>query len=170
MFESGNYSDPEGTVPLENDDSPYYYANGTDNSVYSSLFSSKVCQHWDDLNHIYFQIANVFFFLSYLAPNGTYGMLYLRCSLMVGCVFFALWSWAVKCYLDAVVWNLTFVSINFVYICSSLFYMRPYKFQKEIEEVSWCWLLRSACSSHCYRVCKIFWFGGCFIIIGSFLL
>lgn len=136
MFESANYTESEGSSVLDKDDGIFYYNNNTDHSLYSSIFSTKICEHWNDLNHIYFQIANVFFFLSYLAPNGTYGMLYLRCGLMVGCIFFALWSWAVKCYLDALVWNLTFVLVNFVYICTSLFYMSPYKFQKEIEEVS----------------------------------
>lgn len=135
MFDSGNYTESESSNSLERDDSFLYYSNNSYN-IYTSVFSTKICEHWDDLNHIYFQIANIFFFLSYLAPNGLYGMLYLRSSLMVGCIFFALWSWSVKCYLDALVWNLTFVFINFVYICSSLFYMRPYKFQKEIEEVS----------------------------------
>lgn len=137
MFDSGNYTESEGSSPLDKDDSVFYYSNSSSPpNIYSSIFSTKFCEQWDDLNHIYFQIANIFFFLSYLAPNGPYGMLYLRSSLMVGCIFFALWSWAVKCYLDALVWNLTFVFINFVYICSSLFYMSPYKFQKEIEEVS----------------------------------
>lgn len=133
MYNTGNYTESE------DDEGFLYYNNNnsSDNNIYSSvLFSTKICEHWDDLNHIYFQIANIFFFLSYLAPNGVYGMLYLRSSLMVGCIFFALWSWAVKCYLDALLWNLTFVFINFVYVCSSLFYMSPYKFQKEIEEVS----------------------------------
>lgn len=137
MYDSSNYTESEGINPFDEDDSILYYSNSSSSyNIYSSIFSTKICEHWDDLNHIYFQIANIFFFLSYLAPNGLYGMLYLRSSLMVGCIFFALWSWAVKCYLDALVWNLTFVFINFIYICSSLFYMSPYKFQKEIEEVS----------------------------------
>lgn len=105
MFESGNFTESEGSNSLDRDDSFLYYSNNTFN-IYTSIFSTKICEHWDDLNHIYFQIANLFFFLSYLAPNGIYGMLYLRSSLMVGCIFFALWSWAVKCYLDALVWNL----------------------------------------------------------------
>lgn len=153
MFDSNNYTETEGSSILDKDDSKsiFCYSNNTEYSIYSSLFSTKICEHWNDLNHIYFQIANVFFFLSYLAPNGTYGMLYLRCSLMVGCIFFALWSWAVTCYLDALVWNLTFVFINFIYICTSLFYMSPYKFQKEIEEVSTHMKLRSILTRHFYH-------------------
>ncbi|KAJ9598151.1 hypothetical protein L9F63_026745 [Diploptera punctata] len=55
------------------------------------LFASY-CAEWKPVNHVYFQLANTFFFLSYLAPNGMYGILYLRCTLLVGCAFFALWG------------------------------------------------------------------------------
>lgn len=138
MFESGNYSELDITQTERSEDViDFLVNNNTDNSLYTAVFNTKLCERWNELNHIYFQIANIFFLLSYLAPNGIYGMLYLRCSLLVGCIFFAFWSWSVKCYLDALVWNLTFVLINLVYICTSLFYMSPYKFQKEIEEVSY---------------------------------
>lgn len=136
MFESSNYTELDFNEADKNEDISYIFKNTTDSSIYSTIFSTKLCERWNELNHIYFQIANIFFFLSYLAPNGTYGMLYLRCGLLVGCIFFALWSWTIKCYFDALVWNLTFIFINLVYICTSLFYMSPYKFQKEIEEVS----------------------------------
>lgn len=137
MFDSGNYTEFEASQPENTEYFINSFKNSTDSStIYTSIFSAKLCGHWGELNHVYFQIANVFFFLSYLAPNGAYGMLYLRCGLLVGCVFLALWSWTVKCYFDALVWNLTFVFINIVYMCTSLFYMSPYKFQKEIEEVS----------------------------------
>lgn len=93
------------------------------------------CTEWRDTNHIYFQLANTFFFLSYLAPNGLYGMLYLRCTMLIGCMFFALWGWAVQCYFDAVIWNILFVAINFIHVCILLFFLRPVKFPKEVEEV-----------------------------------
>lgn len=94
------------------------------------------CLEWKQTNHIYFQLANTFFFLSYLAPNGMYGMLYLRCTVLVGCAFFTLWGWTVQCFFDAVVWNVMFVAINFIHVCILLFYLRPVKFPREVEEVS----------------------------------
>ncbi|XP_044737803.1 blood vessel epicardial substance-like isoform X2 [Chrysoperla carnea] len=106
-----------------------------DSSFISAVFSINYCDKWEQTNHIYFQLANTFFFLSYLAPTGLYGMLYLRCTLLVGCAFFALWGWAVRCYLDAFVWNTLFVLINFIHICILLFYLRPIRFSKEVEEV-----------------------------------
>lgn len=93
------------------------------------------CSEWKQTNHIYFQLANTFFFLSYLAPNGMYGMLYLRCTVLVGCAFYTLWGWTVQCFFDAVVWNVMFVAINFIHVCILLFYLRPVKFPREVEEV-----------------------------------
>jgi hypothetical protein len=104
-------------------------------SFLPALFVSY-CAEWKPVNHVYFQLANTFFFLSYLAPNGLYGILYLRCTLLVGCAFFALWGWAVLCCFDAFLWNATFVGINFIHVCILLYYLRPVKFTKEVEEVS----------------------------------
>lgn len=114
------------------------YPNGTIQNVsfITSIFGAPVCLKWEPVNHIYFQLANTFFFLSYLAPNGMYGILYLRCTLLIGCAFFALWGWAVLCSFDAFLWNATFVAINFVQVCIILYHLRPVKFTKEVEEVS----------------------------------
>ncbi|XP_069689833.1 popeye domain-containing protein 3-like isoform X1 [Periplaneta americana] len=103
-------------------------------SFLPALFVSY-CAEWKPVNHVYFQLANTFFFLSYLAPNGMYGILYLRCTLLVGCAFFALWGWAVLCCFDAFLWNATFVGINLIHVCILLYYLRPVKFTREVEEV-----------------------------------
>lgn len=106
-----------------------------DKSFISSVFGVNYCTRWRQANHIYFQLANAFFFLSYLAPNGMYGLLFLRCTLLIGCGFTALWAWTIECFLDAVVWNAVFIIINMVHISVLLFYLRPIKFSKEVEEV-----------------------------------
>uniref|UniRef100_A0A0A9W0V2 Blood vessel epicardial substance n=1 Tax=Lygus hesperus TaxID=30085 RepID=A0A0A9W0V2_LYGHE len=90
---------------------------------------------WAPLNHVYFQLANLFYFLSYLAPAGLHGLLYLRCTLMVGCAFTALWGATVLCSMDALLWNANFVIINLVHIIVLLYRLRPVKFTKEVEEV-----------------------------------
>lgn len=106
-----------------------------DKSFISSVFGVNYCTRWKQANHIYFQLANAFFFLSYLAPNGMYGLLFLRCTLLIGCGFTALWAWTIECFLDAVVWNAVFIIINMVHISVLIFYLRPIKFAKEVEEV-----------------------------------
>uniref|UniRef100_T1JAS8 POPDC1-3 domain-containing protein n=1 Tax=Strigamia maritima TaxID=126957 RepID=T1JAS8_STRMM len=96
---------------------------------------SPYCNAWSPTNHIFFQLANAFLFLSYLAPNGIYGILYLRSTLMIGCFFFSLWGYAIICALDTLIWNSLFVVINFIHFCILLFYLRPVKFNKEIENL-----------------------------------
>ncbi|XP_053977432.1 popeye domain-containing protein 3-like isoform X3 [Hylaeus anthracinus] len=95
------------------------------------------CQPYQGIsvNHIYFQLANAFFLLSHLAPSGIHGVLYLRCTLLVGCAFLALWGWTIACWLDAALWNALFVAINFVHVCTLLYKLRPNKFSREVEEV-----------------------------------
>ncbi|XP_047359720.1 popeye domain-containing protein 3-like [Vespa velutina] len=101
------------------------------------LHGVLTCQPYQGIyvNHVYFQLANVFFLLSHLAPSGIHGVLYLRCTLLVGCAFLALWGWTIACWLDVVLWNALFVVINFVHVCTLLYKLRPIKFSREVEEV-----------------------------------
>lgn len=94
------------------------------------------CPKWRPINHIFFQAANVFFLLSFLAPHTPSGLIWLRVALILGCAFSGLWAWSIECYLDAVVWNSAFIVINFVYFAVQFYLMRPIKFHRDIEEVS----------------------------------
>lgn len=94
------------------------------------------CPKWRPMNHIFFQVANICFLLSFLAPHTPSGLVWLRVALMLGCAFSAAWAWTVECYLDAVLWNGAFILINFVYFAVHFYLIRPIKFNKEIEEVS----------------------------------
>ncbi|CAH0720212.1 unnamed protein product, partial [Brenthis ino] len=93
------------------------------------------CPKWRPINHIFFQAANVFFLLSFLAPHTPSGLIWLRVALILGCAFSGLWAWSIECYLDAVVWNSAFIVINFVYFAVQFYLMRPIKFHRDIEEV-----------------------------------
>ncbi|KAJ8668605.1 hypothetical protein QAD02_010268 [Eretmocerus hayati] len=101
------------------------------------LSGALTCQPYQGIyvNHVYFQLANAFFLLSHLAPSGLHGVLYLRCTLLIGCAFLALWAWSIVCWLDAALWNALFVLIDFVHVCTLLYRLRPINFSKEIEEV-----------------------------------
>ncbi|XP_059485000.1 popeye domain-containing protein 3-like isoform X3 [Neocloeon triangulifer] len=130
-------AEDEGTVeePEEEESGWMSWPSRYNISVIASMLDNMYCAKWGPANHMYFQLANTFFLLSYLAPNGTYGILYLRSTLLVGCALFALWGWTVLCSLDAFLWNANFVAINFIHVCVLLYYLRPVKFSKEIEEV-----------------------------------
>lgn len=95
------------------------------------------CPKWRPINHVFFQVANIFLLLSFLAPHTQSGLLWLRVGLVLGCAFSGMWAWSVECYLDGVLWNCAFVVINFVYFSVQFYLLRPIKFHKEIEEVSW---------------------------------
>lgn len=114
---------------------PSDWTNNFNVSFISSVFGIAVCSQWGPVNHMYFQLANTFFFLSYLAPSGLYGLVYLRCTHLIGCALFALWGFSVICSLDAFLWNVNFVVINFIHVCILLYRLRPVKFSKEVEEV-----------------------------------
>ncbi|KAA0185410.1 hypothetical protein HAZT_HAZT004522 [Hyalella azteca] len=122
------------TTQLSN--STISYASSTIPYVVPSNPSSYLCENrWLPVNHIYFQLANVFLFLSYLAPNGIYGILYLRVTLCVGCFFFSLWGWVILCAFDTFLWNAFFVVINLVHVVVISYGLRPIRFSAELEEV-----------------------------------
>ena len=95
------------------------------------------CLQWLPINHVYFQLANSFLFLSYLAPAGLYGLIYLRLMLAIGSAFFAIWGWVILCAFDTFLWNAFFVLINVAHIFYLLFsMMNPVMFDKQVEEVN----------------------------------
>ena len=95
------------------------------------------CLEWLPINHVYFQLANSFLFLSYLAPAGLYGLIYLRLMLAIGSAFFAIWGWLILCAFDTFLWNVFFLLINIVHVIYLLFsIMSPVRFDKQVEEVN----------------------------------
>ncbi|XP_055527822.1 blood vessel epicardial substance isoform X2 [Wyeomyia smithii] len=86
-------------------------------------------------HHLYYQIGNGLFLLAFLAPNAPFGMLWLRCVVIAGCVLLIIWGWQVECTVDAVIWASLFLIINAIYVGALLCKLRPVKFEKEIEAV-----------------------------------
>lgn len=114
---------------IESTVSPY-------NNSYPFDFVSLLCLNkWLPTNHILFQVANAFLFLSCLAPFGIHGLLYLRTCLMIGSLFFALWAWIILCAFDTLVWNAIFTVINFIHIIIILYVLRPVRLSKDVEAV-----------------------------------
>lgn len=106
MTDSGSGDNPPVTDPhlnsstiLEADDSTNN--NKTMKDVMGDWITYYFgCDPWLPPNHIYFQLANTCFFLSYLAPSGLYGLLYLRMVLAIGSALFAIWGWLILCAFD----------------------------------------------------------------------
>ncbi|CAG9787934.1 unnamed protein product [Diatraea saccharalis] len=95
----------------------------------------KHCPKWKPIDNVFFQVANVFILLSFLAPHTPTGLVWMRVGLVLGCAFSGVWAWSIECFLDGVLWNATFVVINFVYFSVQFYLIRPIKFHKDIEEV-----------------------------------
>ena len=88
-------------------------------------------------NHVLFQIANIFLFLSYLSVN----LLYLRIVLALAGLFFAIWYLALLMHLitraifvlrislDTALWNSVFMAINIYRAVQIIYKSRPIEFE-----------------------------------------
>lgn len=123
--------------PSINDTNSWINKTITDIHLYwSAIFNVPHCEIFTVISHAYFQLANMFFLLSYFASYGKCGILYLRCMLLIGCVFFGIWSYEVMCKLDALIWNLMFIVLNAIHIVILMVKQWPVRFGKEVEDVS----------------------------------
>lgn len=93
------------------------------------------CLQWLPINHVYFQLANGFLFLSYLAPAGLYGLIYLRLMLAIGSAFLSIWGWIIICAFDTFLWNAFFFFINAIHAVVLLFSLRPITFDDQVQQV-----------------------------------
>ncbi|XP_055709636.1 blood vessel epicardial substance isoform X3 [Phlebotomus papatasi] len=109
------------------DSSPVEWAIGMD--------LTTACPTMRRPHHLYYQLGNALMAVAFLAPGGPYGQLWLRSVLVIGCVLMAMWGWLVECTVDAFIWAIVFLVINFIHVIVLLFRLRPVKFEKEIESV-----------------------------------
>lgn len=104
----------------------------------SELYSQigAFCGKWEEPNHVLFQVANAALLLSYLAPPGIYGQIFLRSTLTIGCVLFVIWAWIILCAWDVVLWNAIFALINFGYFLYIIYSLHPFiRFPHEVDLV-----------------------------------
>jgi len=96
---------------------------------------SSLCAQWQPPNHVFFQLANTFLFLSYLAPTSLFGHLYLRACLTIGSLFYSLYGW-ITCSIDTLAWNLIFAAVNAFFVVVVTYKMHPFiRFPHEVELV-----------------------------------
>ncbi|XP_050696655.1 popeye domain-containing protein 3-like isoform X2 [Eriocheir sinensis] len=95
-----------------------------------SIFS---CEVWTSPQHLLFQLANGCFFVSYLAPSQSKGLLFMHCVLIIGFLLYSTWAWNVICAPDVFSWNFTFMLLNMGQTLYIIYQMRPVKLNKELE-------------------------------------
>lgn len=100
-------------------------------------FVAAQCGSSYSFQPLYYHIGCAFFLLAFLAPSYRYGpALYMRCTLIFGCILFLMWSYLVECRPDVLIWTLLFLFVNLIHMAILICKLRPVKFEKEIEEVS----------------------------------
>ncbi|CAN8018909.1 unnamed protein product [Ixodes persulcatus] len=99
------------------------------------LFGDTTCDVWKQPQHVLFQLANTCFCISYLAPNGRYGNLFLHSLLILGFLLNSTWAWNVICAPDMFSWSFSFMILNMGQTLLLLYTMRQVKFPRELEDI-----------------------------------
>ena len=102
---------------------------------YSQLLYQPQCPGWVPLNHIYYQVANLLLLLSSLAPNTTYGFLFLRILLLMSFSLSTVWGWTVACGLDTTAWNCLLAATNLAWCLHTAWKRRTVSLSPEMETV-----------------------------------
>lgn len=126
---SGGSSSGSGNVHSDSDSAPFSTFFDISQWTLMECFSLRRTQH------LYYQLGNGLFLVAFLAPNAPFGMLWLRCVVIAGCVLLIIWGWQVECTVDVVIWASLFLAVNAIYVGALLCKLRPVKFEKEIEAV-----------------------------------
>nr|CAD7261241.1 unnamed protein product [Timema shepardi] len=92
------------------------------------------CDSWRKQQHVLYQMANAVFFMSYVAPSSTHGVIFMHASLIIGFALFSFWAWNVICAPDVFSWNFSFMFLNLAQLVYIIYQMRPVKFDPELEE------------------------------------
>jgi len=102
---------------------------------YSQLLYRPECHDWVPLNHIYFQVANIFLLISSLAPAGSGGLLFIRSMHVVAFSFSTVWGLTVACGLDTTAWNTLLTAVHLVWCLTALWRRRSVSLSKEMEMI-----------------------------------
>lgn len=84
---------------------------------------------------ILYSAAFMFFIVSFLAPCGKYGMLFLHSFLIIAFILLCVWSWSVACSNEIFAWNVACVIVNVGKVLYLLYSMRQVRFAKEFEDI-----------------------------------
>ena len=101
-----------------------------------TLNSTLTCVDWQDGQHFLFQLSNLCFAVSFLAPNSfRYHGLFLRLLLCLGYVFFVVWAGVIICLPELLAWTLGFLAANVIHVLVIIYKLYPVMIRSELEEV-----------------------------------
>ncbi|XP_054723823.1 popeye domain-containing protein 3-like [Uloborus diversus] len=85
--------------------------------------------------HVLYQLANICFIISFLAPGDPKGLLFMHALLIFGFLLYSAWAWNIICAPNIFSWNFFFVLLNLGQILYILYTMRKVKFPLELEDI-----------------------------------
>ncbi|GIY80684.1 popeye domain-containing protein 3 [Caerostris darwini] len=85
--------------------------------------------------HALYHLANICYIVSYLAPRGKRGLLFMHSLLILGFFLFAMWAWNIVCSPNIFSWNFFFVLLNLGQVLQILYSMRKVKLPLELEDI-----------------------------------
>ena len=98
---------------------------------YSQLLYHPQSPGWVPLNHIYYQVANLFLLLSSLFSK----IIFFRTMLVLSFSFSTVWGWTVVSGLDTTAWNCLLTVINLAWCLQTVWRGRTVTLSQEMEMV-----------------------------------
>ncbi|XP_018117185.1 blood vessel epicardial substance-A isoform X2 [Xenopus laevis] len=115
---------------------PMDFNSQFDNITIGLNDNETLCENWREIHHLVFHLANTCFAAGLVIPSTlNLHMLFLRGMLCLGCTFFIIWAVLFRCALDIMIWNATFLSINFMHFVYLVYKKRPIKIKKELKGI-----------------------------------
>jgi len=102
---------------------------------FSNLFTSAECTDWSEVNHIYYQIANILFLLAFMFPSRNLVSFFFRAFIVGASSLHLMFGLKKSCSIDTVVWSLLFLIINTGWILVTLFRLRRTCLDKKLQPV-----------------------------------
>lgn len=120
---------------METDDvTTYVYTTDVYNATTSTFNDTDTCIDWQEAQNVLFQFSCLAFAVGFLVPH-TLGkhIILSRICLVLGALLLALWSGAVVCHQDVLMWNVVFLVVNFGHCVLWMYRNWPVRVSSELE-------------------------------------
>ena len=101
----------------------------------SQLFYIPQCPQWVPLNHIFFQIANMFLLTSSITPESPDTTILRRVLQIFAFSTLSLWGWTIACGLDIMGWSFTLALTNLLSLISTIWRKSGWKLSPDMEQI-----------------------------------
>lgn len=125
------------TVSISSSSSADRTLYDTNDTILKEENTWGICKDWVNTpNDLYYHVVYGLFLFGFLAPGNNFGWIWIRSAVVVGSIMMFYSAWFHECDQEKVIWAIMFFIINLTYLTLALIKLRPVKFDKEIEAVS----------------------------------